>query len=159
MTTTLLATKLYIPAVRPDLVPRRHLIERLDAGRHRKLTLVSAPAGFGKTTLLSEWVRGGDGGGPPLPVAWLSLDEGDNDPARFLAYLVAALQTVEEEMGKDALGALQSPQPPPRPAVPRLSSGNSLVASGKIVPAQEAQLGFTIAGRVQSLAVALDDEV
>ncbi len=102
MTTPLLATKLYTPPARPNLALRPRLIERLNAELHRKLTLVSAPAGFGKTTLLSE-----------CPVAWLSLDEGDNDPARFLAYLIAALQTVEPGVGEGVLSALQSPQPPP----------------------------------------------
>jgi LuxR family maltose regulon positive regulatory protein len=80
----------------------------LNAGLHRKLTLVSAPAGFGKTTLLSEWVAAC---GSCARVAWLSLDEGDNDPARFLAYLVAALQTIEGNVGKGVLAALQSPGP------------------------------------------------
>ena len=75
---------------------------------HRKLTLISAPAGFGKTTLVSEWVAGCS-----QPVAWLSLDEGDNDLARFLAYLVAALQTIAANIGEGVLGMLQSPQPPP----------------------------------------------
>ncbi|HEC35620.1 MAG TPA: LuxR family transcriptional regulator, partial [Anaerolineae bacterium] len=112
MTTPLLQTKLYIPPVRPILVPRPRLIERLNAGLDRKLTLISAPAGFGKTTLLSEWAASCD-----RPVAWLSLDEGDNDPARFLAYLVAALQTVEPDIGAGVLAALQSPQPPPMEAV------------------------------------------
>jgi LuxR family maltose regulon positive regulatory protein len=102
----LLKTKLYIPPVRPKLVPRPRLIERLNAGLHRKLTLVSAPAGFGKTTLLSEWAAGCE-----RPVAWLSLDEGDNDPARFLAYLVAALQTIEGSVGQGLLAVLQSPGP------------------------------------------------
>ena len=112
MTTPLLTTKLYIPPVRPNLVLRPRLIERLNAGLHRKLTLISAPAGFGKTTLLSEWAASCD-----RPVAWLSLDEGDNDPARFLAYLIAALQTVEPDIGAGVLAALQSPQPPPVEAV------------------------------------------
>ena len=76
----------------------------------RKLTLISAPAGFGKTTLLSEWVHGRGGVTPPPQVAWLSLDEGDNDPARFLAYFVAALQTIEANIGEGVLAALQSPQ-------------------------------------------------
>ena len=96
MTTPLLTTKLYIPPVRPNLVSRPRLIERLNAGLHRKLTLISAPAGFGKTTLLSEWAAGC---GPRTRVAWLSLDEGDNDPARFLSYLIAALQTIEGNAG------------------------------------------------------------
>jgi len=84
------------------------LIERLNAGLQRKLTLISAPAGFGKTTLLSEWV-----GNCGRPVAWVSLDEGDNDPARFLAYFVAALQTIEAGIGEGVLSVFQAPQPPP----------------------------------------------
>ena len=112
----LLQTKLYIPPVRPKLVSRPRLIERLDEGLDlgHRLTLVSAPAGFGKTTLLSEWVCGiGTRRASPPRVAWLSLDEGDNDPARFLAYLVAALQTVGENIGDGQPGVLQSPQPTP----------------------------------------------
>ncbi len=108
MSTPVLVTKLYIPRPRPKVIPRRRLIERLNEGLHRKLTLISAPAGFGKTTLVSEWVA--DRG---RLTAWLSLDEGDNDPARFLAYLVAALQTVATNIGEGVLGGLQSPQPPP----------------------------------------------
>jgi len=95
MATPLLETKLYVPPVRPEMVQRPRLIERLNAGLHRKLTLISAPAGFGKTTLLSEWVA--DCG---RPVAWLSLDEGDNDPTRFWAYFVAALQTLALSLPK-----------------------------------------------------------
>ena len=107
MATALLTTKLYIPTVRRNLVPRPRLIERLDEGiRSAKLTLISAPAGSGKTTLLSEWVA--DCG---RPVAWLSLDEGDNNLVRFLAYLVAALQTIESNLGQGLLAALQSPGP------------------------------------------------
>ena len=81
MTAHLLQTKLYIPPVRPGLVPRVRLIERLNAGLDRKLTLVSAPAGFGKTTLVSEWVAGCGRLEPKARVAWLSLDDGDNDPS------------------------------------------------------------------------------
>ena len=77
------------------------------AGKGCKLTLISASAGFGKTTLVSEWIAGCG-----QPVAWLSLDEGDNDPTRFLAYLVAALQTIAANIGAGVLAALQSPQPP-----------------------------------------------
>jgi len=108
MPTPLLTTKLYIPPLRPNVVSRSRLIERLNEGLHRKLTLISAPAGFGKTTLLSAWVEGID-----RQVAWLSLDEGDGDPARFLTYLVAALQTIAPNIGEGVLGVLQSPQPPP----------------------------------------------
>src|SRR5579859_6384147 len=110
--TTILATKLYIPPLRPNVVLRPRLIERLSAGLHRKLTLISAPAGFGKTTLLSEWTLG-----LGRSVAWLSLDDQDNDPARFLAYLVAALQTIAATIGKGVFSLLQSPQPPPPEAL------------------------------------------
>src|SRR5262245_48129962 len=108
MSTPILATKLYLPPPRPDIVSRPRLIERLDAEPHRTLTLVSAPAGFGKTTLVGSWV-----GGFAEPAAWLSLDEGDSDLARFLAYLVAALRSIAPDVGEGVLGALASPQPPP----------------------------------------------
>ena len=108
MSTLILTTKLYTPPARPHAVPRPHLIARLNAGRHRPLTLLAAPAGFGKTTLVSAWVAGGD-----RPVAWLSLDAGDNDPARFLMYLVAALQTIAPHLGAGVLEVLQAPLPPP----------------------------------------------
>src|ERR687889_94072 len=112
MSAPILATKLYIPPPRPKAILRPRLIESLDEGLHRKLILVCAPAGFGKTTLLGEWVAA-----LPRPAAWLSLDEGDNDPARFLSYLVAALRTIAPNMGEGVLGALQSPQPPPTESV------------------------------------------
>jgi LuxR family maltose regulon positive regulatory protein len=110
MVAPLLTTKLYIPPVRRDLVSRPRLIERLNEGLQRghRLTLVSAPAGYGKTTLLSEWVATCG-----RPVAWLALDSGDNDPARFLAYLIAALQKIEDSVGMGVLDRLQAPQPPP----------------------------------------------
>ena len=106
MSTPILATKLYIPPPRSKIVLRPCLLERLNDGLHRKLTLISAAAGFGKTTLASEWVAS-----CRQRVAWLSLDEGDNDPARFLAYLVAALQTIEANIWKGVLAILESPQP------------------------------------------------
>jgi len=91
-------------------VPRPRLIEQLNAGLHagRKLTLIAAPAGFGKTTLLSEWVTHSQ-----RPVAWLSLDENDNDLARFLTYVVAALQTIDAGLGAEALDLLGARQPLP----------------------------------------------
>src|SRR5205823_10882477 len=110
--TPILATKLYLPRLRPNVVSRPRLIERLNEGLHRNLTLISAPAGFGKTTLVSEWVASCD-----RQVAWLSLDEGDSDPTRFLTYLVAALRTIAPTLGEGVLGALQSPQPPPPEAM------------------------------------------
>ena len=114
MTTDLLTTKLYVPPLRPSLVPRPRLIAQLDEGLRlgRKLTLISAPAGFGKSTLLSEWLSGRGGGTPPLPVAWLSLDEADNDLVRFLTYLIAALRTLDANIGESVLGALQASQAP-----------------------------------------------
>jgi LuxR family maltose regulon positive regulatory protein len=132
MSTPILATKLYIPPLRPQVILRPRLIERLNEGlsANRRLTLISAPAGFGKTTLVSEWVseRMRDEGGrmkeeenlhpssfiPHLAkVAWLSLDKDDNDLPRFLGYFVAALQTIAPTVGEATLGALQSSQPPP----------------------------------------------
>ncbi len=128
MSTPILATKLYIPPLRPQAVRRPQLLAQLNAGRQRKLTLISAPAGFGKTTLVSEWVNELRGSRPGanedsrgnsanvqdvnVPVAWLSLDEGDNDPTRFLLYLIAVLQTVAPQIGTGLVAALQSPQPP-----------------------------------------------
>ena len=109
MSDALLLTKLFIPPPRLNLVPRGRLLERLTEGLSpgRKLTLVSAPAGFGKTTLVSEWIAGCG-----KSVAWLSLDEGDNDPRRFLTYLTSALQRIASNIGKNVLAALQSPEPP-----------------------------------------------
>ena len=112
MLTPILATKLYSPSPRAKVVLRPRLLGRLNDGLHRKLTLVCAPAGFGKTTLVSEWLAGCG-----KPAAWLSLDEGDGDPARFLTYLVAALQTVVPTIGAGVLVALGSPQPPPAEAI------------------------------------------
>jgi len=110
MSVPILATKLYIPPPPPRVVSRPRLLERLKEALSsgRKLSLICAPAGFGKTTLISEWIASCN-----QKVAWLSLDEGDNDSARFLTYLVAALQTIELNIGKGLLAILQSPQPPP----------------------------------------------
>jgi LuxR family maltose regulon positive regulatory protein len=117
----LLTTKLFIPPTRPAIVPRPRLIEHLNEGLHRKLTLVSAPAGFGKTTLVTEWldnfrVDAVKENQIENKIAWLSLDEGDNDLARFLTYFIAALNQIvglEATLGKGALSMLQSPQQPP----------------------------------------------
>jgi LuxR family transcriptional regulator, maltose regulon positive regulatory protein len=97
MSTPLLATKLYVPLPRPEMVPRPHLLQRLDEGLRlgHRLSLVSAPAGFGKTTLLSAWVRS-----LQQPVSWLSLDEADDELHRFLTYLVAALQETDDHIGQ-----------------------------------------------------------
>ncbi len=112
MASPILATKLYIPPPPPQAVVRPRLIERLNAGLHRKLTLIAAPAGCGKTTLISAWVAGWAQRDPLVRAAWLSLDEGDNDPTRFLTYLVTAVQTIAPDIGPGLLAGLQSPQPP-----------------------------------------------
>jgi LuxR family maltose regulon positive regulatory protein len=105
-----LTTKLFIPPRRPrdSVVNRVRLIDHLSVANGQRLTLLSAPAGFGKTTLLSEWI-------PQSKhcVSWLSLDPSDNDPPRFWAYVIAALQTLRPEQGANALALLDSPQPPP----------------------------------------------
>src|SRR6266480_2104492 len=112
MSTLILSTKLYIPPPPTRAVLRPRLIERLNEGLHRKLTLIAAPAGFGKTTLVSAWVAGCD-----RQVAWLSLDKGESDPILFLTYLVAALQRIAPTIGEGVLGVLQSPQPPPTESI------------------------------------------
>jgi len=108
MSAPILATKLYIPPPRPGIVSRPRLVERLNECLETgcRLTLISAPAGFGKTTLVSEWIASCE-----RPAAWLSLDEGDNDPARFISYLVAASQTIKPDIGQGLMAVLQSPQP------------------------------------------------
>ena len=130
MSTPILTTKLYMPLPRPNAVLRSRLIARLNAGMHRKLTLIAAPAGFGKTTVISTWLaaRTEDRGmrtetvssslspqssALSTRVAWLALDEADNDPIRFLTYLVATLQRVAADIGAGVFGMLQSAQPPP----------------------------------------------
>jgi LuxR family transcriptional regulator, maltose regulon positive regulatory protein len=116
MPAPLLATKLFIPPAGKNLVVRPRLLERLDAGLEAgcRLTLVCAPAGFGKTTLVSTWTTRLKTGEHRLSpsVAWVSLDFGDDDPVRFWSYLIAALQTQQEGIGKQALALLQAPQTP-----------------------------------------------
>jgi LuxR family maltose regulon positive regulatory protein len=107
----LLETKLYAPRVRRSLVARPRLIERVSRGAESKLMLVSAPAGFGKTTLVAEWLASAPAG--DLSAAWLSLDQADNQPSSFWPYVIAALRTVAPGIGTTALSLLQGPQPPP----------------------------------------------
>jgi len=107
--TSLLTTKLNIPPTRHELVARTHLYERLSECFNYNLVLVSAPAGFGKTTLLSEWIRSTK---PPINAAWISLDESDNDPVRFWDYIITALQKIQPDCGEKILPLLHStPQP------------------------------------------------
>lgn len=110
MATPILATKLYIPPPPSKVVVRSRLVKQLTEGliTGHKLTLISAPAGFGKSTLVSEWIVNCG-----QQVAWLSLDENDNDATRFLVYLIGAIQTISPKLGKDLLDALQSSQIPP----------------------------------------------
>jgi LuxR family maltose regulon positive regulatory protein len=106
-TNPILCTKLYFPQVNANLVARPRLVQQLEQGLTRRLTLISASAGYGKTTLLSEWHKTR----PEIPVAWLSLDESDKDPARFLTYVLAALKTVLTDLNLDFQEKLFSPQP------------------------------------------------
>jgi len=124
----LLQTKLYIPPPRPNLVPRPRLIERLNAGLYRKLTLISAPAGFGKTTCISEWVHALD-----CPVTWLSLDSADDDPGRFFAYLIAALQKVDANLGREIEGVLRAGQLPPGEAISTTLSNDIQKLEGRFL--------------------------
>src|ERR1700752_1990727 len=95
MSIPFMVSKFFIPLPRPKAVIRQRLIERLNEGFHRKMTLISAPAGYGKTTLVCEWLAGCG-----RPAAWLSLERGDNELTRFLTYMISSLQTIEENIGK-----------------------------------------------------------
>jgi LuxR family maltose regulon positive regulatory protein len=128
MATPVLITKLYIPLPRPNAISRPRLVDRLNEGLHHKLALISAPAGSGKTTLVGEWAAACG-----RPVAWLSLDEADNEPARFLAYLIAALQTVAPDFGARLAGALQAPQPPPIESILTALVNEITMIEGEIV--------------------------
>jgi len=123
----LLATKLYVPSIRPDVLPRSRLAEQLNLGLLHPLVLISAPAGYGKTTVVSTWVAAGQDA-----VAWLTLDEGDNDPIRFWRYVNAALQQVDDRLGKSLRSDLFSAQ---TPDVEQMIVGmiNAITASGKII--------------------------
>ena len=106
MSEPIITTKLNIPRLPARLVTRQRLLNLLDEGKTRKLTLVSAPAGFGKTTLVSAWLQE-----RRLPAAWLSLDLSDNDSVRFVTYLVSAFRQIDDSIGVSVLGTLNSPQP------------------------------------------------
>ncbi|MFL5807008.1 MAG: LuxR C-terminal-related transcriptional regulator [Roseiflexaceae bacterium] len=150
----LLATKLYAPAIRPGLVHRPRLTKRLNECLRSKLTLIAAPAGFGKTTLVSEWLASPSSEfsvlsselaqSPQLKTqnsklktsaAWVSLDAGDNDPPRFWTYVIAALDGLRTGIGASALALLQALQPPPIEAVltPLLNALSALPADAMLV--------------------------
>jgi len=125
MPDTLLSTKLYIPRPHRELVHRPRLIERLDTGLRGKLTVVSAPAGYGKTTLVGDWIARSQ-----VPAAWLSLDAPDNDIARFFSYLIAALQQIHPDIGADIQPILETDADPPDEIEPLLTAlVNDIVAS------------------------------
>lgn len=129
MSSSILATKIFIPPPRARLVHRGRLTDRMNESLPLRLTLVSAPAGFGKTTLVSDWAAGSS-----RPVAWLSLDEADSDLRRFLVYLISALQTVDANLGESALGLIQAPEPP----------ATELLLSDLINDVAQVQQGFTL---------------
>ncbi len=103
----MLLTKLHIPHAGNNVVHRTELFEKLNSGLSRKLILLSAPAGYGKTTLISDWISQNK-----IPAAWLSLDHGDNDPAVFLSYVISGIQSIHKEFGQSALRLINSPNSP-----------------------------------------------
>lgn len=107
MLTPIVTTKLYIPPPRPDVIPRPRLLKRLNNGLNQKLILVAAPAGFGKTTAVCEWLNT-----LTVPITWLALDENDNDPHRFFNYFLAALQKITPALGQTVQELLHQPQLP-----------------------------------------------
>ncbi|MBA3824037.1 MAG: LuxR family transcriptional regulator, partial [Ktedonobacterales bacterium] len=109
----LLAAKLQAPRLRKGLVPRERLLQRLDAGREGALMLITAPAGFGKTTLVNQWLASRVASGAIPAFAWLALDAGDSDPARFWRYFIAACQRIAPTIGRDALALLHAATLPP----------------------------------------------
>ena len=107
----LLATKFFVPAFSHTMVSRPRLTSLLDRGLQYKLTLLSAPAGFGKTTLMSDWVHLKSFAN--TPIAWVSLEEGDNDPVRFWTYVLTSLDTTYQGIAQEALTSLRTPQGSP----------------------------------------------
>ena len=103
----MLLTKLHAPSVGKDLVHRSGLFDRLSEGLNLKLILFSAPAGFGKTTIISDWIKLNE-----IPTSWFSIDKGDNDPVVFLSYIISGIQNIWKEFGQSALELLKSPKEP-----------------------------------------------
>jgi len=149
--TPLLATKLFIPAPRVRRVVRDRLLERLEAGKHRPLTLIAAPAGSGKTTLVSEWLAA-----CPQPAAWLSLDQSENDPASFWRHLLAAIRRVWPDFGQDVLDLFQSPQPPALAEVAGLIVGEFAGMDGSLTLVLDDYHAITIDSVHAGLATLLE---
>jgi LuxR family transcriptional regulator, maltose regulon positive regulatory protein len=126
----LLATKLHVPAMGAQLVHRPALLDALSAGRRRKLTLVSAPAGWGKTTLLAQWARSA---GEDQRVGWLSLDQSDNDPVWFWMYVVAALQKISPGLGIRAIELLAMGADPVQVVLPTLLNDLDTIANPMVL--------------------------
>ncbi|MBT3934115.1 MAG: hypothetical protein HOF35_07635, partial [Bacteroidetes bacterium] len=109
-------TKLHIPSsVNNNLIQRANLFDKLNVGLNRKLILISAPAGFGKTTLLSDWINQNN-----LAAAWLSLDKGDNDPVELLSYIISSIQDTQEGFGQNAIKLLKTPNKPKNESIASL---------------------------------------
>jgi LuxR family maltose regulon positive regulatory protein len=111
----MLLTKLHIPPANQNIVHRTELYGKLNTGLTRKLILISAPAGFGKTTLLSDWINQHN-----IPTAWFSLDKSDNDPVEFLSYIISGIQNIQKEFGESTLDLLKSPNKPPYESITNL---------------------------------------
>ncbi|GAB4477357.1 MAG: LuxR C-terminal-related transcriptional regulator [Anaerolineae bacterium] len=150
----MLTTKLYRPMPRPNLVPRPRLIETLDAGlaQGRRLTLVSAPAGFGKTTLIAFWVQKAG-----RPTAWLALDEGDNDPIQFFQYLIAALGQAAPDIGSTVLPMLQSRQMTHPQALATALINDLMAADTPLILVLDDYQIITSAGVQQAVGFLLDN--
>ena len=136
MSTSLLVTKLFIPHARPKLVSRPRLVERINEGLHRKLTLISAPAGFGKTTLVMEWLMGVGEHSSSNWIGWFSIDETDNDPIRFFTYFCAALNRasgLEQKLCDDVMTLMDTPSPPPAEAVVSMVINEIALIEEKII--------------------------
>lgn len=134
--TPLLTTKFFIPSVRPEHISRPRLVEQLTKGLDRKMSLISAPAGFGKSMLVSEWISALASTKTEPKIAWISLDESDNDPARFLSYFVAAISRaagIDSLIGESLLGMLASPQVPPPTEILTALINAIAEQSGKLV--------------------------
>jgi LuxR family transcriptional regulator, maltose regulon positive regulatory protein len=153
----LLSTKLTPPQSRGPLVPRDRLLARLDAGLEQKVTLISAPAGFGKTTLASEWIAARRQQNRMPPLAWVSLDSGDNDPVRFWRYALSACRAFGAEVSEPALSVLNYSPQPPFEALLTMLINKLAQLSGKVVLALEDYHAITSQQIHQTMAFFVDN--